>query len=98
METTQSEVIEAFFNILHQDSAQAFDMALEKEVGIIVKIPYDSGWLTGKYNENSHFNDIRGRWSSEDIKQRAHLVHRIKEIIGHNSDLAQVALAFCLSY
>lgn len=98
METTQSKVIEAFFNILHQDTAQAFDLALKKEVGIIVKIPYDSGWLTGKYNENSKFNDIRSRWSAEDIKMRAHLINSIKKIIGNHNDLAQAALAFCLSY
>lgn len=98
METTQSEVIEAFFNILHQDTAQAFDLALKKEVGIIVKIPYDSGWLTGKYNNKSRFKDIRSRWSEEDINLRADLINKIQNILGSKHDLAQAALAFCLSY
>lgn len=26
-------------------------MAKEKKVGIIAEIPFDSGWLSGKYNE-----------------------------------------------
>ena len=68
METTNSKVIEAFFNIFHQDTLRGFEMAKNKEVGIIVKIPLDSGWLTGKYNAESRFNDIRSRWSKEDIK------------------------------
>jgi aryl-alcohol dehydrogenase-like predicted oxidoreductase len=98
IQTTNCEVIEAFFNILHQDSSRAFDLALEKNVGIIVKIPLDSGWLSGKYDENSVFNDIRQRWSKEDIKTRANLVRKIKDIIGIETNLAQTAISFCLAY
>lgn len=98
METTGCEVIEAFFNILHQDAANAFELAKAKEVGIIVKIPLDSGWLSGKYNENSVFDAIRSRWSQEDIKTRARLVDQLKRIIDPEMDLARVAIAFCLAY
>lgn len=98
MQTTNCEVIEAFFNILHQDASRAFDLALEKKVGIIVKIPLDSGWLSGKYDENSVFSDIRKRWSKKDIKTRASLVHKIKDIIGIETNLAQTAISFCLAY
>ena len=98
MQTTNCEVIEAFFNILHQDASQAFDLTLEKNVGIIVKIPLDSGWLSGKYDENSVFSDIRKRWSKGDIKTRASLVRKIKDIIGIETNLAQTAISFCLAY
>ena len=98
METTNSKVIEAFFNILHQDVARAFSMAEEKEVAIIVKIPLDSGWLSGKYNATSTFNDIRSRWSKDDIETRAALVERVKEIINEESNLAQKAISFYLVY
>lgn len=98
METTGCEVIEAFFNILHQDSANAFDMALEKGVGIIAKIPFDSGWLTGKYDEHSTFEGIRSRWSKNDIKTRATLVQRIQQIIGDEHSIAQAALSYCLAF
>lgn len=98
METTGCEVIEAFFNILHQDSAKAFDLAVQKKVGIIVKIPLDSGWLTGKYNENSVFEGIRKRWSEDDIKTRAELVRKLKKITGVENDPAQTAISFCLAY
>jgi aryl-alcohol dehydrogenase-like predicted oxidoreductase len=98
MNTTNAEVIEAFFNILHQDASRAFDMAKEKKVGIIVKIPLDSGWLSGKYNAKSTFHDIRSRWSREDIKTRAQLVDKVKEIVQTQDNLAQKAISFCLGY
>lgn len=98
MVTTGSKVIEAFFNILHQDSARAFEMAKEQGVGIIVKIPLDSGWLTGKYNAGSTFEDIRSRWSKSDIETRAKLVSRIREIMDSALPLSQSAIAFCLGY
>ncbi|HEY5687278.1 MAG TPA: aldo/keto reductase [Yeosuana sp.] len=98
MDTTNAKVIEAFFNILHQDASQAFALALKKEVGIIAKIPLDSGWLSGKYNAESTFHDIRSRWSRQDIQTRAHLVNRVKEIIQTKDTLSQKAISFCLSY
>lgn len=98
MNTTNAQVIEAFFNILHQDAARAFELAKEKEVRIIAKIPLDSGWLSGKYTAESTFNDIRSRWSRADIATRAHLVTRVKELIGAEENLASVALSFCLGY
>ncbi|MFZ1452040.1 MAG: aldo/keto reductase [Ferruginibacter sp.] len=98
LQTTNSKVIEVFFNLFHQDAARAFDLAKEKNVGIIVKIPLDSGWLTGKYNEHSIFNDIRKRWSKSDIRTRAVLVDSVKKIIGPQANLAHTALSFCLAY
>jgi len=98
METTNAKVIEAFFNILHQDASRAFDLAMQKEVGIIAKIPLDSGWLSGKYTAESTFQDIRKRWSKEDIQNRAHLVNRVKEIVNTQENLAQKAISFCLAY
>lgn len=98
METTGAEVIEAFFNILHQDAARAFGLAEEKGVGIIAKIPLDSGWLSGKYHAESTFSDIRARWSADDIRTRAALVNKVKAILGEGIDLAASAMAFCLAY
>ncbi len=98
MDHTRVELMEVFFNILHQDAARAFDRAKDKGLEIIVKIPLDSGWLSGKYDEHSEFQGIRARWSREDIAIRAALVRRVKEIIGDDRDLAQMALAFCLAH
>lgn len=98
LETTNAKVIEAFFNILHQDARNIFDTSQQNDVGIIVKIPLDSGWLSGKYHAESVFTDIRNRWSSMDIQTRAHLVDKIKNILNCSDNLVQKALSFCLSY
>jgi aryl-alcohol dehydrogenase-like predicted oxidoreductase len=98
MNTTNAKVIEAFFNILHQDTSRIFDSAMEKEMGIIVKIPLDSGWLSRKYTAESSFQDIRSRWSRKDIQTRAQLVNRVKEIMQVKDNLTQKAISFCLAY
>ncbi|PLX11018.1 MAG: aldo/keto reductase [Marinilabiliales bacterium] len=98
MDTTNSKVMEVFFNIFHQDTMRGFEQAQNEDVGIIVKIPLDSGWLTGKYNSKSRFNDIRSRWSEEDIETRAKLVNKVKSIFGTKENMAQKAIAFCLAY
>jgi aryl-alcohol dehydrogenase-like predicted oxidoreductase len=98
MNTTNAKVIEAFFNILHQDAALSFAQAKEQEAAIIAKIPLDSGWLTGKYHAESTFQDIRSRWSVKDIQTRAALVDRVKEILNTTDNLSQKAIAFCLAY
>jgi aryl-alcohol dehydrogenase-like predicted oxidoreductase len=98
LSTTDGTVIEAFFNILHQDTARAFATARDQGVAIIAKIPLDSGWLTGKYHASSTFQGVRSRWSAEDISLRAALVERVKEILGAPPALSQRALAFCLAF
>jgi len=98
LETTNAKVIEAFFNIFHQDASNAFDTAQQREVGIIVKIPLDSGWLSGKYHAESVFTDIRNRWSRKDIQTRANLVERVKNILNCFDNIVQKAISFCLSY
>lgn len=98
MNTTNAKVIEVFFNIFFQDVLRGFEKAQNEEIGIIAKIPLDSGWLSGKYTAESTFNDIRSRWSIEDIETRAALVEKVKSIVGEEVSLAQMAIAFCLAY
>jgi len=60
-------------------------------------VPLDSGWLTGKFNNDSVFGGIRSRWNRSDITHRAKLIEEIKEITG-SADLVQYALSFILSF
>lgn len=98
MNHTNGQVIEAFFNILHQDVRYAFDLAKEKNVKIIAKIPLDSGWLSGKYNQNSTFDGVRSRWTKEDIKLRSELVDKLRDLPVNGQSLAQFALMYCIAY
>lgn len=98
LDTTDAQVLELLFNVLHQDVRRSFDKVREKDVGVITKVPLDSGWLSGKYDANSTFDGVRARWSSEDIATRAKAVDRVKAIVGNDRSLAQQALAYLLSY
>lgn len=97
LETTGSKVVEAFYNILFQDIARAFDQAMEQGVAVIAKIPLDSGWLSGKYSAETIFDDIRQRWSIEDKKVRADLVARLQKLLSEDVPLPSAAIAFCLA-
>lgn len=59
MDTTNCNVIEAFFNILHQDAALGFNLAQKKSASILAKIPLNSSWMSDKYNAKSTFMEIR---------------------------------------
>ncbi len=98
LETTNAKVFQCFFNILHQDAKNAFDTVQAHGATVIAKIPFDSGWLTGKYHAESQFEGVRARWSADDICTRARLVDRVMEIVGEDVPLMGAALSFCTAF
>ena len=98
LNTTNAKVIQSFFNILHQDCTRSFDLIQAKGATVIAKIPFDSGWLTGKYNADSVFTGVRDRWSADEKRTRAGLVDRVKEIVSGHRSLISAALTFCTSF
>jgi aryl-alcohol dehydrogenase-like predicted oxidoreductase len=98
IQNTGSQVIEVMFNIFHQEPRKAFKMAAEKNVGLIVKVPLDSGWLSGKYDESSVFTDIRSRWDQDQLTKRAELLPVLKEMLEPGESLVQMALRYILYY
>jgi aryl-alcohol dehydrogenase-like predicted oxidoreductase len=95
---TDSEVLEILFNIFHQDVRNSFDTVRQHGAGIIAKVPLDSGWLTGRFDETSRFEGIRARWSEAEIAQRAKLVSEIGWLVADKSELAHRAIGYLLSY
>ncbi len=95
---TNGEVLELFFNILNQDVRKVFEKAHEKNIALIAKIPLDSGWLSGKYNQDSTFSGIRSRWSKEDIRKKGDAVDLIRDVKDDNQPMSQFALSYCLAY
>lgn len=98
LSNTDSEVLEVLFNVFHQDIRHAFDTIRDRDAGVIVKVPLDSGWLTGRFDADSRFEGIRARWSEEEIARRAKLVSDIAWLTADGSELAHKAMAFLLSY
>ena len=91
-------VMEVMFNIFYQETAGAFMLAQEKDIALIIKVPLDSGWLSGKYNSKSTFGGVRSRWSPEVIRKRSELVDKIQFITDKDTSMTMAALRFILSY
>ena len=95
--TTRSGVAEILFNAFHQEPQAAFAAAQAKGVGLIAKVPLDSGWLSGKYRRDSRFGGVRERWTPEVIARRAALVEQFAALLPPGLPLAQAALQFVLA-
>jgi aryl-alcohol dehydrogenase-like predicted oxidoreductase len=97
VDTTKSKALEVFFNALYQEPLPAFQKAYENGVGIIVKVPLDSGWLSGRYRKGHNFDDIRKRWPPEVVARRSELVEQFAKLIPEGTSMAHAALQFVLA-
>jgi aryl-alcohol dehydrogenase-like predicted oxidoreductase len=91
------DIIEILFNVFSQANKHYFKQLKEKGIKIIVKVPLDSGWLTGKYNHHSTFDDIRKRWTQTDKNRRHDLVKKLEHIIQEPLQ-PKYAIAYVLSF
>lgn len=96
--TTKSQVLEVLFNVFHQETAAAFAEAQQRGVGLVIKVPLDSGWLSGKYTAESRFEGIRSRWSPAVIQRRAELLSQLRFLTEDGRSMTQAALAFILGF
>lgn len=97
MATTGSQALEVYFNAFYQEMLPAFAKAQAQGVGLIVKVPLDSGWLSGRYRGDYRFNDVRSRWSPEVLARRGALVEKFAGLVPSDRSLAHAALQFCLA-
>ena len=98
METTSSNAIELMYNVFYQEPREAFSMAQERGAGLIVKVPLDSGWLSGRYRGNTTFTDVRRRWSPDVIARRAALLEQFAALVPPGVSLAHAALQYILAH
>ena len=78
----------------------AFDLVEAKGATVIAKIPFDSGWLTGKYSADTQFVGC-GPLVAEEIAMRAGIVWILwvmKEMVAGHPSLVSAALTFCMSF
>jgi aryl-alcohol dehydrogenase-like predicted oxidoreductase len=96
--TSTSGAAEVLFNAFQQDVRRAFGEAARRGLGLIAKVPLDSGWLSGKYDEHSRFDGVRKRWSTEVVARRGALVRKLRALLPPGVPLARAALAFTLAH
>jgi aryl-alcohol dehydrogenase-like predicted oxidoreductase len=94
---TSSDAVEVRFNALHQEPLEAIEQAAERGVGVIVKVPLESGWLSGRYRADSTFDDVRSRWTPDEIARRARLVTDFERLLPAGTSTPHGALRFVLA-
>jgi aryl-alcohol dehydrogenase-like predicted oxidoreductase len=97
--------VQVIYNIFEQYPRwNLFPVARHLGTGIIVRVPFDEGALTGKYTEQTKFPDgdvrkhyFRGRNLSAVVRRVAE-IQRFKDRLHPGMPLAEYALRFCLSH
>ncbi len=97
------DAVQVIYNIFDQEpAAELLPLAREANVGVIVRVVFDEGVLTGKYTKASTFgeDDFRRRYFAGDRLERA--VARTEgvrqELHGTGLTLPQAAIQFALAH
>lgn len=97
MQTTGCSVMELLFNAFQQQVRAGMDSAVAQGIGLIAKVPLDSGWLTGRYDASSRFTGVRDRWPPALIERRAALVEQFAALLPDHLPLTHGALGYVLA-
>jgi aryl-alcohol dehydrogenase-like predicted oxidoreductase len=95
------DAVQVIYNIFEQEPAAEFlPVALEKQVGVIVRVALDEGSLTGKFTTQTKFSDGEFRnnyFAGDRLARTVKRVEKIQEAIGSaEPDMATAALKFAL--
>ena len=103
IETGLIDSVQVIYNIFDQTPEKnLFPACIEHNIGVIARVPFDEGSLTGRINEETVFppGDFRnGYFKGDRKKQVAHHVNAILSDL-HLADvnaLPEIAIRFCLS-
>jgi aryl-alcohol dehydrogenase-like predicted oxidoreductase len=97
------DAVQVIYNIFDQEpAAELLDVAQECGVGIIVRVAFDEGVLTGKFTRETNFapDDFRAKYFEGDRLARAiaHTEEVRQDITGSGYTMAQAALKFVLAH
>jgi aryl-alcohol dehydrogenase-like predicted oxidoreductase len=103
VETGLIDSVQVIYNIFDQTPERhLLALAQAKNVGVIARVPFDEGSLTGTIAETTKFepSDFRNRYFSGDRKKQVveHVNALLKELGSQEGPLPEVALRFCLSH
>ncbi len=97
LQTSASQALEVRMSVLFQETWPGVERAGERGVGTIIKVPLESGWLSGRYTAETVFSGVRSRWSREDVALRAGLVDKFRSLLPEGVSVPQGALRFLLA-
>jgi aryl-alcohol dehydrogenase-like predicted oxidoreductase len=97
------DTVQVIYNIFEQrPEEQLFPAALEHNVGILARVPFEEGLLTGAFPPGHQFaeDDWRGQWLTPDRLEIAQA--KVQALTAYlapdRPTLASLALKFCLSH
>lgn len=97
------DTVQVIYNLFDQSPEDnLLPLAKEKNIGIIVRVPFDEGSLTGKFTYDTKFpdNDFRARYfRGSRMKETVDRAEKLKFLVQDEiKSLAQVALKYTLSH
>ncbi|MFC6285737.1 aldo/keto reductase [Nocardioides sp. GCM10027113] len=98
LRTSSSRALEVRMSALFQEPWASIGRARDAGAGTIVKVPLESGWLSGRYTADSVFSGVRERWTREQVAERAALVEEVRALLPAGLPLAHGALRFLLAH
>lgn len=94
------DAVQVIYNIFDQSPEdELFPVCRELDIGVIARVPFDEGTLTGNLTLDTRYPE--GDWRNtyfvpENLKASVERAEALKEIIPKDQTLAQVALKFIL--
>jgi aryl-alcohol dehydrogenase-like predicted oxidoreductase len=97
------DVVQVIYNLFEQEpAAQLLPVASEQNVGIIVRVPFDEGSLTGKFTPDHRFDEgdfRRDYFAGDRLERTVRRVEQIKaDLAGSGYSVPQAALKFILAH
>jgi aryl-alcohol dehydrogenase-like predicted oxidoreductase len=107
------QTVQIIFNMFrHRPSELFFDLAKQKKIGILARVPLASGLLTGKMKPNTQFADDDHRkfnrhgeafdkgetFSGVDYDTALKAVDELRGLVSENTTMAQMALRWILMF
>jgi aryl-alcohol dehydrogenase-like predicted oxidoreductase len=96
VDETGSQVVELAYNPLRQEPALAFQHAAEAGVGLVVNVPLEAGWLSGKYDAE-HPPASEAADGGRDVAQCAALASEFGGLLPEGVGMAHGALRYILA-
>jgi aryl-alcohol dehydrogenase-like predicted oxidoreductase len=95
--------VQVIYNIFDQSPEKhLFPLALERDIGVIARVPLDEGALTGKIDQFTQFEptEFRAKYFQGDRKKQVaeHVAAIQHDLQLSNGAMPEVALRFCISH
>jgi aryl-alcohol dehydrogenase-like predicted oxidoreductase len=103
IETGLIDTVQVIYNIFDQTPERnLFPAAMKHNIGVIARVPFDEGSLTGKIDEHTKFppGDFREEYFKGDRKRQVqeHVESLLRDLGIDAAALPEIALSFCITH